>query len=143
MKLKDIRAIYRFLRDTDIVEIEVESEGGRLRIKRACGEAAPERAAEPAAAAAEAPAPEPAKENHRMVTSPMVGTFYRAPSPEAPPFVEVGSTVKKGQVLCIIEAMKIMNEVEAEFAGRVVSILVDNGQPVEYGEPIFCIEPFE
>jgi acetyl-CoA carboxylase biotin carboxyl carrier protein len=75
------------------------------------------------------------------VTSPIVGTFFRAPSPEADPFVETGSKVKKGQVLCIVEAMKLMNEIESEVDGVVIKILVDNGQPVEYGEPLFLIEP--
>ena len=74
-----------------------------------------------------------------VVKSPMVGTFYRAPSPESDPFVEVGSTVKAGDTLCIVEAMKLLNEIEADFAGTVKAILVENGQPVEYGEPLFII----
>ncbi|MEK7772880.1 MAG: acetyl-CoA carboxylase biotin carboxyl carrier protein, partial [Deltaproteobacteria bacterium] len=78
--------------------------------------------------------------NIKVLTSPMVGTFYRSPSPEAPPFVEVGSVVKSAQTLCIIEAMKLMNEVESEAGGKVVAILVENGQPVEYGEPLFHVE---
>ncbi len=76
-----------------------------------------------------------------VVKSPIVGTFYRAPSPESPPYVEVGSHVKKGDTLCIIEAMKIMNEIEADTEGKVVRILVDNGQPVEFGQPLFLIDP--
>jgi acetyl-CoA carboxylase biotin carboxyl carrier protein len=75
------------------------------------------------------------------ITSPIVGTFYRAPSPEAAPFVEIGSRVKKGQVLCIVEAMKLMNEIESEIDGTIIKALVENGQPVEYGEPLFLIEP--
>jgi len=75
-----------------------------------------------------------------IVTSPFVGTFYRAPSPDAPPFVEVGQSVRKGQTLCIVEAMKLMNEIEAEVAGKVAEIFVENGQPVEFGEPLFRIE---
>ncbi len=75
------------------------------------------------------------------VESPMVGTFYRAPAPGAQPYVAEGDVVKKGQVLCIVEAMKLMNEIEAEFEGRIVSIMVENAQPVEYGEPLFLIEP--
>ncbi|MBM4128786.1 MAG: acetyl-CoA carboxylase biotin carboxyl carrier protein, partial [Nitrospira sp.] len=84
-----------------------------------------------------------AEEETRLitVTSPIVGTFYRAPSPESDPFVEAGSRVKKGQVLCIIEAMKLMNEIESEVDGIVIKVLVENGQPVEYGEPLFLIEP--
>ena len=75
------------------------------------------------------------------VESPIVGTFYRAPDPDASPYVEEGNSVKKGQVLCIVEAMKLMNEIESDFEGRIVSILVENAQPVEYGEPLFLIEP--
>jgi acetyl-CoA carboxylase biotin carboxyl carrier protein len=86
---------------------------------------------------------EAAEEETRLITitSPIVGTFYRASSPEAAPFVEVGSRVKKGQVLCIVEAMKLMNEIECEIDGTVIKVLVENGQPVEYGEPLFLIEP--
>ena len=75
-----------------------------------------------------------------MVQSPMVGTFYRAPAPDAPPFVEEGAAVKKGQTLCIIEAMKMMNEIEAEVAGKIVKILCESGQPVEYGQPLMILE---
>ena len=89
---------------------------------------------------AEKPA-EPAKTSQIKVTSPIVGTFYRSSSPDKPSYVEVGDTVKKGQVLCIIEAMKLMNEIESETAGKIVQILVENGQPVEYGQPLFVIEP--
>jgi len=79
--------------------------------------------------------------NQKQVVSPFVGTFYRAPSPEADPYIREGQTVKRGDVLCIIEAMKLMNEIEAEFSGKVVSILVENGQPVEFGEPLFILDP--
>jgi acetyl-CoA carboxylase biotin carboxyl carrier protein len=107
--------------------------------------AAPARAAAPAPAPAAAPAhAEPAKAAEKpgvLVTSPFVGTFYRTPAPDQPPFVEVGSVVKKGQVLCIVEAMKLMNEIEAEKAGKVAEILVENGQPVEFGQALFRIEP--
>lgn len=111
--------------------------------------AAPVMAAAPAMAAsapAAAPAPSAApaagaeKPGH-VVTSPFVGTFYRTPAPDQPAFVDVGATVKKGQVLCIIEAMKLMNEIEADVAGRVAEILVENGQPVEFGQALFRIEP--
>lgn len=86
-----------------------------------------------------APAAKPAPTGH-VVTSPFVGTFYRTPAPDQPPFVELNASVKKGQVLCIIEAMKLMNEIESEFAGTVTEVLVENGQPVEYGQPLFVIE---
>jgi acetyl-CoA carboxylase biotin carboxyl carrier protein len=85
-------------------------------------------------------APEPVKTNQIRVTSPIVGTYYRSSSPDKPPYVEVGDVVKKGQVLCIIEAMKLMNEIESETAGKIVQMLVENGAPVEYGQPLFVIE---
>ncbi|HVE87529.1 MAG TPA: acetyl-CoA carboxylase biotin carboxyl carrier protein [Myxococcales bacterium] len=94
----------------------------------------------PAAASAEAPAAAAAKGGH-LVTSPFVGTFYRTPAPDQPPFVDAGAVVRKGQVLCIIEAMKLMNEIESDVAGRVVEILAENGQPVEFGQGLFRIEP--
>ncbi|MCY1020721.1 acetyl-CoA carboxylase biotin carboxyl carrier protein [Pyxidicoccus sp. MSG2] len=94
----------------------------------------------PAPAAAAAPAPAAEKPGHQ-VTSPFVGTFYRTPAPDQPAFVDVGSVVKKGQVLCIIEAMKLMNEIESEVSGRVAEILVENGRPVEFGQALFRIEP--
>ena len=105
----------------------------------------------PPAARAPAPAPEvkqaaaPAapvvEKKGQVLTSPFVGTFYRTPAPDQPPFVEVGQIIKKGQTLCIVEAMKLMNEIEAESAGKVAEILVENGQPVEFGQPLFRIEP--
>lgn len=143
MDIKDIKNIYKFLRETDIVEFELEGADGKVRIKRgtayAVKEAAPAAAAEPKEAKKEEAAPAKA-DNVKVVTSPMVGTFYRSASPETAPFIEVGSVVKPSQTLCIIEAMKLMNEVESEYGGKIVSILVENGQPVEYGEPLFHIE---
>jgi acetyl-CoA carboxylase biotin carboxyl carrier protein len=104
--------------------------------------AAPPVAAAPAPAPAPA-APEPvAPPSHLVeIKSPMVGTFYRAPAPDAPPFVELGKVIKVGDVLCIIEAMKLMNEIEAEQSGKIVKILVENAQPVEFGQPLFLIDP--
>lgn len=129
--------------------IELERSGFRLRVDGY--KAAKAAAASPAATAvadetptpppAEAPAAEPEKASDaHVVTSPIVGTFYRAPNPEAPPFVEVGSRVKQGQVLCIVEAMKLMNEIESDADGVVVEVYPKNGQPVEYGEPLFSIK---
>ncbi len=144
MDIKDIKAIYKFLKETDIVELELEGENGKIRLRRD-GHAVEEHRHEtapvprPVEAKAEEPVSAPAG-NVKVITSPMVGTFYRSPSPEAPPFIEMGSIVKNGQTLCIIEAMKLMNEVESEYGGKVISILVENGQPVEYGEPLFHIE---
>jgi len=150
MDIKELKAIYKFLKDTDIVEFEHEGESGKLRLKRAAAGAPGVQASAPApvqvvqSAPAPAPVAEPAPKAHpdnvKIITSPMVGTFYRSPSPESPPFVELGSIVKSSQAMCIIEAMKLMNEVESEFNGKVISILVENGQPVEYGEPLFHIE---
>lgn len=100
----------------------------------------PRVAASPPAPAAAAPAPA-AEKPGLLVTSPFVGTFYRTPAPDQPPFVDVGSVVKKGQVLCIIEAMKLMNEIESEVSGRVAEILVENGRPVEFSQALFRIEP--
>lgn len=142
MDLKEIKALYRFLSSTDIIELELEDPHGKIRIKRR--EAAP---AKPPSLSRPVEAEEKREEikeekesRAKTITSPMVGTFYRAPSPDSPSFVDVGSEVKKGQVVCIIEAMKMMNEVESEYTGKVVSILVDNGHPIEYGEPLFEIE---
>lgn len=143
MDLKIVKAIYKFLKGTDIVELEVEGPEGKVRVKRAFREEAAERPAElPRAPVRSKEKTEKGAqgENVKTITSPMVGTFYRAASPEAPSFVEDGSMVKNGQALCIIEAMKIMNEVESEYSGKIVAILVDNGQPVEYGEPLFHME---
>lgn len=101
--------------------------------------------AAPAPAVSKAAAPAPAKSaelpaNHKKIHSPLVGTFYRSPSPSAEPYVKEGQTVQKGKTLCIVEAMKLMNEIESEFSGKIVSILVESGQPVEFGEPLFIIE---
>lgn len=141
MDLKDIKTLYRFLKSTDIVELEVEDHRGRVRIKRQGAEpeqALPRVLSEPPPSGEEAQGQAPS--NVKIITSPMVGIFYRASSPEVPPFVEMGTHVKASQVVCVIEAMKIMNEIESEYSGRVVAVLVENGQPVEYGEPIFHIE---
>jgi acetyl-CoA carboxylase biotin carboxyl carrier protein len=128
----------------NLAEIEVETDGTRIRVVR---EHAPTVGALPridAAAPLTQPAAAPAAEStaHLVpVEAPMVGTFYRAPKPDAPPFVSEGDVVKEGQVLCIVEAMKLMNEIEAKAGGRIVKILVDNGQPVEFGQSLFLMEP--
>jgi acetyl-CoA carboxylase biotin carboxyl carrier protein len=151
MTLKEIRALLELLREFGLAEIEVERSGERLRVRRdpspGASVTAPGVAATPAAATTvhTAPTPEPIREDRRQhlvtVEAPMVGTFYRAPSPEAGPYVREGDAIKEGQVLCIIEAMKLMNEIESKVAGRVIRILAENGQPVEYGQPLFLIEP--
>ncbi|WP_353683361.1 acetyl-CoA carboxylase biotin carboxyl carrier protein [Thermodesulfovibrio sp. 3907-1M] len=145
MELEEIKEIISFLKDTDVTELNIEKEGFKIRIKRGYVYA-PVEIAKPTKQSAESLQPsyhaEVLKEEEVLhtITSPLVGTFYRASSPDAPPFVEVGSKVQKGQVLCIIEAMKIMNEIESDVSGVVKKILVENGQPVEYGEPLFLIE---
>lgn len=146
MDIKDIKTIYKFLRETDIVEFELEGKDGKVRIRR--GSVAPvsdvfipaQQPEQAGVAVKEEPVAAKKSENIKIMTSPMVGTFYRSASPEASPFVDIGAVVKSGQALCIIEAMKLMNEVESEFSGKIVSILVENGQPVEYGEPLFHVE---
>jgi len=143
MELEELKELIELLRDTDITELQVEKDGTKVKIKR-------EKVLSPYDMPGHKPAPfhekittETEEESPRLITitSPIVGTFYRSPTPEAPPFVEMGAKVAKGQVLCIIEAMKLMNEIESDTDGIVMKILVENGQPVEYGEPLFLIEP--
>jgi acetyl-CoA carboxylase biotin carboxyl carrier protein len=128
----------------DLAELEVEQGGARIRVvrERAAGVVAAAPRAEGSPAAITAPVAEPAVAAHLIrVDAPMVGTFYRAPGPDAGPFVQEGDTVKEGQVLCIIEAMKLMNEIESKASGRIVKILVENAQPVEFGQGLFLVEP--
>lgn len=144
MELDDLKSLIELLKETDITELQVEKEGTKVKIRREKFFQSIEiPTLKPLTAAQETVLKEAEEETQRLitVTSPIVGTFYRAPSPEAPPFVENGVKIKKGQVLCTIEAMKLMNEIECEVDGVVVKALVENGQPVEYGEPLFLIEP--
>ena len=165
MDLRKIKALIEAVTEGDIAELEVESKEGTVRIRRdtrnddatapyvvmsnpalSASEGPPTALPAPAQQPAAAPlAPAAGAEDEddadaEVITSPIVGTFYEAPSPEAPVFVEVGDTVKAGQVLCIIEAMKLMNEIEAEVGGVVVKRFVSNGQPVEYGEKLFAVK---
>ena len=158
MDISDLKEILRILEAQDITEFELEQDGVKLRVCRRSAAPAPAAgttlttlvpaSAAPAAALAStpqgveaiAPVAEPA-ENGTLVKSPIVGTFYRAADPNSPPFVSVGDRVKVGQVLCIIEAMKLMNEIEAEVGGEVVKIHPENGQPVQYGDPLFTVRP--
>jgi oxaloacetate decarboxylase alpha subunit len=156
MNLKEIKELIELMKNTDISELEIERSGVKVRLRKG-GDVTfhpsmPRMEYPPAAIVAPAvtvvPAPEavsekttePVNTNMIKVTSPIVGTFYRSSSPDKPAYVEVGDIVKKGQVLCIIEAMKLMNEIESEGAGKIVQILVESGAPVEYGEPLFVIE---
>jgi acetyl-CoA carboxylase biotin carboxyl carrier protein len=164
MNQKELKELIEFLIEKDISEFELERGDVKVRIKRGAEASAPvishiasmppvmpmpPLAQTPAASATPAPpannaAPAPAAapgETLHEVKSPIVGTFYEAPAPGAPPFVRPGDSVNAGQVLCIIEAMKLMNEIESDASGEVVKMLVSNGQPVEYGQPLFAIRP--
>jgi acetyl-CoA carboxylase biotin carboxyl carrier protein len=160
VNLDVLRELIALLRDNGLAELELENEGFRVRLRResAAGSVAdaPHHAAAPAPVAP-APAPPPAAgpthpgthasteasqdQDLHIIPSPIVGTFYRSPSPSADPFVKIGSNVEHESVVCIIEAMKLMNEIQAEASGEVVKIYVENGQPVEYGQPLFGIKP--
>lgn len=164
MNQKELKELIEFLIEKDIAEFELERGDVKVRIKRAGEQAivhahgepryyavpgapapAPELGTSPAIpppAAAAAPPKEPVpEEGLHMVKSPIVGTFYEAPSPGAPPFVKVGDSVEVGQVLCIVEAMKLLNEIESDVAGEIVKKLGSNGQPIEYGQELFAIRP--
>jgi acetyl-CoA carboxylase biotin carboxyl carrier protein len=155
MTLDEIKQLIEFIRSQELSEFEWEQDGARISIKigpthqalaappvpSAMPTFAPPQAAPPAAAEAVAPpVPEEGAEL-AIVKSPIVGTFYRSAEPSAKAFVSVGDTVRKGQVLCIIEAMKLMNEIDSEYDGEITSVYVENGQPVQYGERLFAIRP--
>ncbi|GAB4116612.1 MAG: acetyl-CoA carboxylase biotin carboxyl carrier protein [Rubrivivax sp.] len=151
MDLRKLKTLIDLVSESNISELEITEAEGKVRIVKggtatlvaAPMVAAPAAAPVPAPAApaasvaAPAPAPEPAG---KVIKSPMVGTYYRAASPGAKPFVEVGDSIKEGQAVCIIEAMKIMNEIEADVSGKIVQILCENGQAVEFGQPLFIVE---
>ena len=145
-ELATVRELAEIATEFDLAELDVDPCGGIRIVRRQAGggtvtaatpatSALPPPAASPAVEKAEGPA-----ESGVLLTSPFVGTFYRAPAPEAPPFVEVGQNVRKGQVVCIVEAMKLMNEIESEFDGKILEILVKNAEHVEYGQSLFRIE---
>jgi acetyl-CoA carboxylase biotin carboxyl carrier protein len=148
MDIRKVKKLIELLEESGISEIEIAEGEESVRISRypkpgTISMAAPMQVAAatpapaaPAVAAAAAPAPA----RGQQVTAPMVGTFYSGPAPGAKPFVEIGTEVKPGDTLCVIEAMKMMNQIESEFAGRVVSVLVENGSPVEFGQTLFVIE---
>jgi len=144
MELEDLKELIELLKETDITELQVEKDGTKVKIKREKYFEIPSQ--KPSVVAVQETlvkeiVADDAEQRLITITSPIVGTFYRSPSPEAPSFIEIGQRVKKGQVLCIIEAMKLMNEIECESDGIVVKALVENGQPVEYGEPLFLVDP--
>ena len=154
MDIKKLKEILKIVEKTDFSEVEIVEKDWRLRVGRNSGQgvsiaypsvsmqapaaavAAPQVASASGAASAKA-AEEP---KGKIVTSPFVGTFYRAPGPDSPPFVDVGQKVQKGQTICIVEAMKLMNEIESDFDGKIAEIYVNNGQPVEFGEKLFRVE---
>ncbi|HTR61820.1 MAG TPA: acetyl-CoA carboxylase biotin carboxyl carrier protein [Candidatus Binataceae bacterium] len=158
MEVREIKALVTLMNEHGLVELEIEDKKGKVRLVRGSLARAIETNSEPHPAPAPAPKAAKAKPaaprggskpaeaplelaaNQRLVESPMVGTFYRSPSPDAAAFVEEGTSVRKGQAVCIIEAMKMMNEIEAPAAGRIVRIIVENAQPVEYGQALMIIE---
>ncbi|MBI2555170.1 MAG: acetyl-CoA carboxylase biotin carboxyl carrier protein [Candidatus Rokubacteria bacterium] len=140
LPLSEVRQLIDLALARGLTELEVSQGETRIRIRREVGHAAAPVAPPPVAPAPAQQAERP--EAHLLtIEAPMVGTFYRAPSPTADPYVREGDVIKEGQVLCVIEAMKLMNEIESKVAGRISKILVENGQPVEYGQPLFLIEP--
>jgi acetyl-CoA carboxylase biotin carboxyl carrier protein len=148
MDLRKLKKLIDLVQESGIAELEITEGEEKVKIVKGgvvvtAAQAAPVPVAEPRTAAPSAPQPpasepEAAQEGH-VVKAPMVGTFYRSPSSDAKPFVEVGQSVKEGDTICIIEAMKLMNEIEADASGTVKAILVENGQPVEYGQPLFIL----
>ena len=150
MNIKEIKEMINLMNENSLVEFEVEKDGMRIRLKKTTSEAQgfsgpivieKERVSAAARQEPALPAVERPAANSVEIKSPMVGTFYRAPSPESPPYVEVGQVIEPGQVICIIEAMKLMNEIKCEVRGKILEILVDNAEPVEFGQSIFLIEP--
>ncbi len=149
MDIRKVKKLIELLETSDIAEIEIKEGEEAVRISRASSVTLAAAAAPAPVAAAPAPAPAaktepepeepPAIETGNLVTSPMVGTFYRAPAPSSPPYVEVGKQVKEGDVIGIVEAMKMMNQIESEFSGVVEAILVEDGKPVEFGQPLVRI----
>jgi len=155
MDLNYIKKLVKLLGESGVDEIEIEEEGTKIRVSKANHNSSmpppvaygqylpqPVPATGPATlSTVPEQAPQADERKYHEVRSPIVGTFYRAPAPNADPYVEIGSTVQQGSVLCIIEAMKLMNEIESDAAGKIVEILVENGKPVEYNQPLFLVDP--
>ena len=156
MDLKEIQNLIKFVSNSGVAEVKLEMDDVKITIKTTLegttpeitylqqapvAQAAPQAAPAPVAAAPVAAAPAVENANYITVKSPMIGTFYRKPSPDKPMFVEVGSTISKGDVVCVIEAMKLFNEIEAEISGKIVKILVDDMSPVEFDQPLFIVDP--
>jgi acetyl-CoA carboxylase biotin carboxyl carrier protein len=156
MDLKEIQNLIKFVSNSGVAEVKLEMDDVKITIKTTVegtspeitylqqapvAQAAPQAAPAPVAAAPVAAAPVAENSNYITVKSPMIGTFYRKPSPDKPMFVEVGSTISKGDTLCVIEAMKLFNEIESEVSGKIVKVLVDDASPVEYDQPLFLVDP--
>lgn len=157
MDIKDIKSLIKMVTETDITEFELESDGEKIKIQRGKSvETVSYAVTQPMALHQPVPMHAPVMDSSQqqlappvsqetdsleVISSPIVGTIYLAASPESPPYVEVGQTVEKGQVLCIVEAMKLMNEIEAEYRCKIVKVCKENAQPVEYGETLFMVEP--
>ena len=152
MNLKEIKEILALMNENNLNEIEIERDGLKLKLKKSvvgqmvmgapthyAVESLPAPKAVPVASSA--PSSADAAKNNKDIKSPMVGTFYRSPSPEAEPFIEVGQTVEVGQVVCIVEAMKLMNEIKSEVRGKVTEVAVQNAEPVEFGQTLFIVDP--
>ena len=144
MDLEKLKEFINFMNENNLSELEVEDEGKKIRLKKYSNESAvviPQFSAPVADTSQNAPAKKDVKDGFLEIKSPMVGTFYRSPSPGSKAYVDIDEDIKPGEVVCIIEAMKLMNEIKAEIGGKVVDILVENGYPVEFGQPLFLIEP--
>ena len=156
MDLKEIQNLIKFVSNSGVAEVKLEMDDVKITIKTTLegtspeitylqqapiAQAPPQASPAPVAAAPVAAAPVAENANYITVKSPMIGTFYRKPSPDKPMFVEVGSTISKGDVVCVIEAMKLFNEIESEVSGRIVKILVDDMSPVEFDHPLFIVDP--
>ena len=153
MNVKEIKELIELLKGNEITELEIEREGVKIKLKKGTGNlvttqvmAAPQQVvhqvqAAPAPAAKKEEKPAEKKIDGVTINSPMVGTFYKSPAPDAAAFVKEGDVVSEGKTVCIIEAMKLMNEIKSEVKGKIIKILVENGQPVEFGQPLFLVEP--
>ena len=149
MNIKEIKEMIQLMNENGLSEFEMEKDGLKIRLRKGAGgmvepsivyEARPSAPPSREGNGKEAPGPAGAKSALSPIKSPMVGTFYAAPAPDAAPFVQVGGTVEIGQVICVIEAMKLMNEIKSEVRGKIVEVLVHNGDPVEFGQPLFLVE---
>ncbi|MDD5679911.1 MAG: acetyl-CoA carboxylase biotin carboxyl carrier protein [Candidatus Omnitrophica bacterium] len=151
MNIKEIKEVINLMNENGLSEIELEKDGLKIRIKKGAAggaesvvvdEITQRSASTPSAKQVQAEQPAmPPKSKNLEIKSPMVGTFYKAPSPDSPPFIKVGDNVDVGQVVCIIEAMKLMNEIKSEVKGKIAAVLVENADPVEFGQTLFLVEP--